>query len=300
MKELINFLLNKKNIEWIRAALQIYIYYVDHDTEKKKTLLPILLQLLTNKNLLIKKGSKSSTMSRDYTMSSFYYKKAVTDLFSLTEEDANKSQIFAQFFVTTILQSRQDLYDFCIDEHSIKEIFKQIIKKYPNPDIVLSEIANNSDKNRNYFNMRKLFTYNDLNLYKKSLLSSFYDQETLKKWCIKAPNTIPLFLAEHIDLLVYSKEQEERVWSSLTEFLFDNYGDQKELTDAVAINLLNPGVVRGGYLNYYETIKTAIMSLKEHRHKNIRDFCEDQISYLQKRIDQLKQKEIEREELDMF
>ena len=284
MKELINFLLNNKNVKWIRSALQIYIYYVGHDIEKKKTLLPTLFQILINKDLLTNKGSKNSTMNRDYTMSSYYYKIAVTDLFSLIEEGTNKSQIFAQFFVSTIWSSRQPLYDFCIDEYYIKEIFKQIIEKYPN--IILSEVANNSGKNRNYFNMRSLFKH----------------EKIIKKWCKKEPKIIPVFLAKckEADLLSYNEEQEEWIWSPLAEFLFDNYGDQKELTNAVAINLLNPGVVRGGYLNYYETIKNAMMSLKDHRHKNIRDFCEDQISYLQVRIDQIKQKEIEREELDMF
>ncbi len=301
MKNLIIFLTNKNNsVEWVKSALNIYSYYVYSSAKKEEKLLPaVCCQLLTQKNLF-KEIPSSNKIRRNYTNSDHSYKSLVFKLFSLSDKKPFSilAQNFSKFFVSKIFYYKSSLFDLPLSEECIKECLKKITEKYP--DIVLSEIAKNYDKNMNKFNIRQLFKSSDLNLYKKSLLSLVCNEETLKKWCKKAPDTIPAFLAENIDLLNHDTEKKLYVWSSLAYFLFDNYGDQEEITSAISTNLGNPGVVKGSYLYYYENIKTAIMNLRNHKHKNIRDFCKNQVSYLQDRINQIKQKEQERKELDLF
>ena len=302
MKELIIFLTNKnKTVEWVKSALNIYSYYIGYDDTKEKQLLPsVCYQLLTQKNLFEANPSSNKTYSH-YTDSDHEYKSLVFKLFSLADEKPFSAfaQGFAKFFMSKIFYYKGSLFDLPLSKECIKECFKKVTEKYP--DIVLSEIAKNSDKKINKFNIQQLSKRNDLDLYKKSLFSLVCNEETLKKWCKKAPDAIPVFLAENIDLLNYNKENKSCIWSSLTWFLFDNYGDQKKITDAIFMNLGNLGVaVSDSYLSYYETIKNAMMSLQNHKHKNIRDFCKDQISYLQNRINQIKQREQEEKELGLF
>ena len=339
MTELIIFLTNK-NGEWARSALQIYSYYGSNDIEKKKALLPALFQLLTKKDLLIRKSLKRW----DKNMDSHYYKKAVKDLFSLTTEDtksnktgflqgaaleavstsgvvdkklkisnkssikkekalksppsndkalkqepSNKGRIFAQFFVSTVLQSGLSLYDFCIDDYTIKKVLRQIIAKYPK--VVLSEIAKTSQKKLDLLGVQELF--------KSSDLVDTFSEQMLKKWCAKAPDKMPVFFATHSNLIEFNQKHNQWSWTALAHFLFDNYGDREEVTSAVATNL-----GRFSWINsmsdYFTAIKQAMMSLREHKHKNIRDFCKNQVSYLQGRINQEKQREKERKELGLL
>ncbi len=300
MKELIIFLTNKnKDVKWVKSALNIYSYYVHSDDKKEKQLLSDVCQKLLTQKKLFKTHSSSNKIRNDYTDSDYSYKLLVSKLFSLSDEKLFSvlAQDFSKFFVSTIFYYKGSLLHLPLSEECIKECLKTILEKYP--DTVLSEIAKNKDRDK--FNTQLLSKHSNLNLYKKSLFSLVCDDEILKKWCKKAPSAIPAFLAENTDLLNYDKEKKSCDWSSLAYFLFDNYGDQKKITDAVSTNLGNTGVaVWGSFLNYYENIKTAMMNLRNHKHKNIKDFCENQISYLQDRIKQLEQQEQERKELDLF
>ena len=312
MTELILFLIDK-NGEWVSSALQIYSYYGSNDIEKKKALLPALFQLLTKKDLLIRKSLKRW----DKNMDSHYYKESVKDIFSLTteaikpkqiaikkekvlksppsndkaleQESSNKGRSFAQFFVSTVLQSNHSLYDFCIDDYTIKKVLRQIIDKYP--EVVLSEIAKTNQKKLDLLGVQELFKSNDL-------ISAFSEQ-TLKKWCAKAPDKMPVFFATHSQLIEFNQKNNQWSWTNFAHFLFDQYGDQEKLTSAVATNLGRFSWVNS-MTDYFTAIKQAMMSLRDHKHKNIRDFCKNQVSYLQSRINQEKQREKERKELGLF
>ena len=286
MKELILFL-TSKNGEWVRSALHIYFYYANRDIEKKKALLPALFQLLTKKDLLTNKG----LVKRDYTMDNHYYKQAVKDLFSLTEEQTKtkQSQQFAQFFVSQILYYKGSLFDLPLSEECMKECLKIILEKYP--DMVLSEIAKTNKKELDMPDRSTLFKYSISRL----------NDKTLKKWCEKAPDKIPSFLALHVNLIAHNPDKNQTVWTDFANFLFNTYGSREEVISAISINLGSPGVmIREGFLNYLESVQQAMMSLREHRHKNIRNFCKNRISYLQSRINQIKQREQESKELGLF
>ena len=298
MKDLIIFLTNK-NVKWAKSALKIYSYYVHSDNKKEKQLLPeVCYQLLTQRNLF-ESYLASNKIRHNYTDSDYSYKLLVSKIFSLSDKKPFSvfAQDFSKFFVSKIFYYKGSFFDLPLSEECIKECFKTILEKYP--DTILSEIAKNNNINK--FNIQQLSKHSNLSLYRKSLFSLVCNEETLKKWCKKYPSAIPAFLAENIDLLNYNEENKSCVWSSLAWFLFDNYGDQTKITNAVSTNLGNTGVaVWGSFLKYYENIKNAMMSLKNHKHKNIKDFCESQISYLQDRINQINQTEQERKELDLF
>ena len=52
---------------------------------------------------------------------------------------------------------------------------------------------------------------------------------------------------------------------------------------------------RGSVIKYFEQIKTAIEELQNHKHKNVREFCEKEIEFLEERIKREKQMQKERE-----
>lgn len=284
-------LLIEKSIEYSWSALHIYSYYVCSKPEKKKELLHILYKLLTRKKLL------TQDKSRYDTMNSHFYKKAVSDILS-----SNYGKQFSEVFTSEILNSKLSLFEFPIDDYSIKECFKKILKKYP--DIVLSEIIK-YDKNN--LNVQDIFE--DIFGSKASLgggwdifhTSSSYilSEDQLKKWCEKAPDKIPTFLARNINLFSYDKEKKQWSWSPLSLFLFDKYGNEEGVMKSVAMNISSFEWV-GSVLNYLQQIKAIMEKLTDHKHKNVRDFCEKEIDYLEERIKKEKQMQKEREEFGVW
>ena len=114
------------------------------------------------------------------------------------------------------------------------------MEKYP--DTVLSATINCG---KNNFNMQDIFE--DIFGSKDSLgggwdifntnSSCILDEQQLKKWCEKAPDKIPAFLARNMNLFSYDKEKKKWLWFSFALFLFDKYGDREDVTRAITINL---------------------------------------------------------------
>ena len=95
----------------------LYIYIVIMfllNWKKREELLHILYKLLTRKKLL------TQDKSRHDTMNDHFYKKAVKDILN-----SNYGKQFSEIFTSEILSSKLSLFEFPIDDYSIKECFKK-------------------------------------------------------------------------------------------------------------------------------------------------------------------------------
>ena len=288
--QLMNFLI-EKSAEHSWSALHIYSYYIDSKSEKKEKLLHILYKLLTRQKLLIQDKNRYDTMN------GHFYKKAVSDILN-----SAYGKQFSETFITEVLNSKLSLFEFPIDDYTIKECFKKILEKYP--DIVLSAIINCG---KNNFNAQDIF---ESIFGSKDSLGGGWDifntnssctlnEQQLKKWCEKAPDKMPSFLARNMNLFSYDKEKKKWSWSSFAFFLFDKYGSRENVMKSVAMNI-GSFEWAGGVLKYFERIKTAIEELKDHKHKNVQDFCEKEIELLEEKIKREKQTQKEREEFGVW
>ena len=284
IEKLMNILIEKTDVGFSWDALQIYTMYKEKP-EEKRGLLPVLHKLLKRDNLILKKEKYD-------TMDNIYYKKAIDDIF-----DSEYKKSFSEYFVSQMIKSKVSLFNLRMDLEIIRACFKKIIRKYP--DIVFSEIVNNKDN----LYMKALFHSNTSidgpgNRYQINLLDCV-DEEQLKKWCKIAPDTIPCFLAKKIHLFKYNAMEGYHSWSSFAQFLFDQYGDRKELTDSISENL-NQFIWTGSLVSYFEKIKKPMEKLKNHKHKNVRDFSERQISCIEENIQNEKEREKVRDEFGIY
>ena len=272
MAELVTALLNK-NTKYNLPALEIYNYYVYGNTETKQNFpADTLFQIITKQELLT--DSKQFRHSLEYS-----YEKAVMDI--METKYANK---FAVFFFDFLLEYRKPLSNLRVSFNCLQNILRQILKKYP--DIFLKKL---SEKLNSSLDMRFIFRHS-LFLSEQNPLSSI-DETALKKWC-KTDVKVVVFLAENLRLL------ERTSWSPFARFLLDEYGDQESLTEAVSANI-SSFFWKGPLSQYYENIKTAMEELKNHKHQNVRDFAENQIHYLEEKIQREKQNEEVREKLNI-
>ena len=261
----------KKGVESSWVALCIYSYYVYGDTdEKKKILLPALYSLLNQKNFL-------SDKKRYDTMDDHYYKEAVQYIM-----DSEYGEQFSKNFLSQIPIPDSPFY-FSISDSILREVLSLILEKYP--DIILSQIANGKDD----YKIKSLCCHIEYDV--KTISGLPIDK--IKEWCERAPDKMPVFFAENMRLLVYNS------WSPVAEFLFNNYGDKTDVMEAVFRNI--GSFFGGGPLSsYFEQRKIAVEQLKNHKHKNVREFCEKEISYLESSIRAEKQREKEREEFGVW
>ena len=274
--ETLLFILMKKGVSYSWDAIQIYNCYVyNRSWEEKKQLLPILYKLLIRENLL----SEKYNFKNEYS-----YTKAVTDVLK-----SEYKELFSKNFLSQIFNSKVSIFDFAISDDEIKECCKKIVQACP--DLFLQELTNHID------NPNIEFIVNDKHSFpseldgKNNLL--FLSEDSIKKWCKKAPDKVPEFLARNISLFVEGR------FSSLSKFLLDEYGDQEKLTEAISFNLENfswPGNISV----YFEGIKKALKELIGHKYKNVRDFAIREISHLDQKIKECKKREQERKELGIW
>ncbi|MDE0118754.1 MAG: HipA N-terminal domain-containing protein [Bdellovibrionales bacterium] len=284
-------LLIEKSVEYSWSALHIYSYYIDSKSEKKEALLHILYKLLTRRKLL------TQDKKRYDTMNGHFYKKAVSDVL-----DSTYGKRFSEIFTSEVLSSKLSLFEFPIDDYYIKKCFKKVMEKYP--DIVLSEVMN-CDLNNVYVQdiFESIFGGNNSLGGGEGIFntnsSCTLDEQKIKKWCEKAPDKIPAFLARNKNLFSYDEEKKKWSWSSFALFLFDKYGDREDVTRAITMNLRSFQWT-GDILKYFEQIKTTVKELQKHKHKNVRDFCEKELKFLEEKIKREKQIQKEREEFGVW
>ena len=269
-------ILMKKEVSYSWDAIHIYNCYVYNKSwGETKQLLPILYKLLTRKNLL----SKKYDFKNEYI-----YTKAVMDILK-----SEYKEIFSKNFLSQVFNSTVSIFDLAISDDEIKECCKKIVQACP--DIFLQELTNHID------NPNIEFIVNDNHSFPSELDSKnsflFLTEDAIKKWCKKAPDKVPEFLARNISLFVEGR------FSSLSKFLLDEYGDQKKIIKAISFNLENFSW-SGNISVYFEGIKKALKELIDHKHKNVHDFTIHEISKLDQKIKECKEREQERKELGIW
>ena len=264
--------LMKKGGDYSWSAIQIYNYYVNKSRKEKKQLQPVLYKLLTRDKLCLQKYD---------VRNEYLYIKAVKDILN-----SEYKELFSKKFLAQIFNSKDSIFDFAISIDEIKECCQKIVQTCP--DLFLQEITNYIDSPNIDFIVEDRHSFPSELDSKNSLLSNL-SEDSIKKWCEIAPDKVPKFLAKNINLFVDGN------LSSLSKFLLDKYGDQKELTKAISFNLGNFSW-SGNISVYFEDLKTALKELIDHKHKNVRDFAIREISHLDKEIKAVKQEEQEREE----
>lgn len=279
-------MLAKKGLSFSWNALEIYNYYkYKSNPDQKSKLRPILYDLLTQDKLL-------SGKERYGSMDDYYYEKAVNDLL-----DSDYGENFSKKFISQVMQSKMFVLDFPIALETLRKCLKKIVRKYP--DMVFSAIVNNKDNS----NMEPLFNTrtsigDPVNKYQTNPLSVL-SKEHLKKWCEKASDKIPAFLAGNMHLFLYNRDKGYQSWSPFTRFLFNEYGDKKDITDAISRNISQFSWA-GNLSDYFERVKKPMEELRDHKCQNVRDFVEREISYLNRMIKYEKQRENERGEFGIW
>ena len=267
--------LSRKGIRFSWDALQIYNYYEYMDKSKQKNkLISILYDLLTQDQFLSDK-EKYDTMDDDY------YEKAVNDLL-----DSEYGEDFSKKFISQIIAIKTSVFDLPISSETMRKCLSKIIRKYP--DMILPTITNNIDN----FNIDFLFRTESVNRHQTSPLACL-SIEQIKTWCEINPDKIPAFLAKNMPL--FSGQS----WSPFARLLLDEYGDKTNVTDALSMNL-GQFSWTGNLSDYFEQIKRFMKQLTDHKHKNVRDFAEREISHLDKMIQNQKQREKELEEFGIW
>ena len=288
MKKIIT-ILTGKSVEFSWAALQIYFYYVyDFSYEKKQKLLSALYNLLTRKDLLsVEKDSIHMGNIDDY-----HYKQVVDDIL---ESEYGKQ--FSEKFISQIFNSKNSLFNFSISHSTIRECFGEILQKFP--DMVCFKILENINNRKVDYIFKNEASIGRVFIgYKPGPLEVLTEKQ-LKEWCKRAPDNIPSFFAKNINLFSYDKNKGFYLWSSFARFLLDEYGTQTKLTDALSTNLHN-FTWSGSLLNYFEKVKKTLEELKDHKHKNVRDFTESELSRLDESIENEKQREKEQDEFGIL
>ena len=264
--------LMEKGADYLWEAISIHEYYVANSLEKKKALQPALYQLLTNKDLM----SKTDKYNKQYI--SEEYLTAVKDIL-----DSEYKEDFSKSFISQIFSSKKSVFDFPIDDLTIRKVFSKIIQNCPN--IFLKEIAQRLDHPNMPFIFKKQSSFS-LDLHSAPTPLSDLKEDLLKKWC-KTYSKAPVFLAKNI-VLFNSQDQ----LSSFSKFLLDQYGDQEELTEALSFNL-GSFSWQGNLSDYFKKVKKALEELEDHKQPNVRVFADREISYLDKQIKACKQREKE-------
>ena len=302
IEKLMKALIQKKELRFSWDALQIYTYYESKQkpNEKKTKLLPVLYNLLTRDDLLSKKERYSEVMN-DYN--DHYYREAVGDI--LSSEMYGKG--FSIHFINQIMAS-DNFFDIGVSFKIIRECLMEVIQKHPDP--ILSEItkvliANQNLKDRGkknrYDKIKQMFRAENFsgdsffNDRKTNPLSVLTDEQ-LKKWCQKAPDHIPAFLAKSLPLL----SADQKSWTPFAQFLFDEYGDRKSVIQAVSANLLNTFLIIGKISRYYKKLISVLKQIEDHKRENVRNFVDREISFLEQQINREKKTETERMEFGIY
>ena len=269
--------LMKKGVDYSWSAIQIYNYYVNKSRKEKKQLQPVLYKLLTRDKLFLQKYD---------VRNEYLYIEAVKDILN-----TEYKELFSKKFLSQIFNSKDSIFDFSISADEIIECCKKIIQTCP--DLFLQEATKYINKPNIDFIFKDGYSSFPSDLDGKNSLLSNLSEDSIKKWCEIAPDKVPVFLVQNINLFVDGR------LSSLSKFLLDEYGDQTKFTEAISLNLGNFSW-SGNISVYFEAIKTALKELIDHKHKNVRDFAIREISYLDKEIRVVKQQKQEREEFGIW
>ncbi len=264
---------------WSAFKLLHSYYKSQTETENKSKLTASFFDLLTRDNLLLYQGKYS-------VIDGLYYREAVRQILS-----SDYAKRFSKIFVSQILSIKKSLHDLRIDLSYIRACLRDILKKYP--DIVLSELVSAGNEQNVNSLFRKGAFSRGYHSGTGSLLSVVAEAK-LKEWCLKAPGKIPAVLARNIDLLEDSSWSNSwsNSWSSFAKFLFDNYGDKDNFIEALSLCLISFSGRRRS--DYFKRLKRAVEELRDHKHKKIRDFAENELSYLEERVNQEERREKER------
>ena len=294
----------KKSNSFLWEALRIYVncLRLDKQNAKKQNkkedieinqqrLLPTLFDLLTRENIFLFKKNYDS-------LDDYFYKSAVEIILN-----SEHGELFSQKFFSQIFEPKVSLFKYAVSHFTIKECLVKISQRYP--ERVLQEIANhiNNSKIKFLFCDKSSFQTSAGLTDKQGVLSHLLKKEKLcKQWCEKMPHKLPVFFARHMNLFFYNREKDFYTLSrfaNFAKFLLDKYGDQKQLTEAISMNLGN-FTWSGNLSDYFKKVRKALEELKQHKQKNVRDFIFRHISYIDKRLEQFQKEEEEREKLGIW
>lgn len=270
--------LSQKGIRFSWDALQIYNYYECRDTsDQENKLLPVLYDLLTQDRFLSDKETFDS-MDDDYS-----YETAVNDLLN-SDYGVN----FSKKFLSQITAVKTSPVEFPISEETVRKCLSKIIGKYP--DIILPMITSHIGN----FNIDFLFRTKSFNrLQNQTHPLDCLSLKQVKGWCKTDPDKVPAFLAKTLPLFI------NQSWSSFARFLLDEYGYKVKVTEALSMHF-GQFSWTGNLSDYFEQIKKLVEPLIDHKHKNVRDFAESEISSLDKMIQNQRRREKELEEFGIW
>ncbi len=115
---------------------------------------------------------------------------------------------------------------------------------------------------------------------KPSVLADLPDTIVVE-WCNSYPDVAPEFIADITDVLLEDGDQYKISPRAL--FLIDNYGDDKKVLSMLSSNLSSFGW-SGSFVPYLKKEKKALEILKAHKNKNVKEWVNNRISYLDNMI----------------
>ena len=203
---------------------------------------------------------------------------------------------FALFFFKNI-----NIADTALGGGNTKICCEEALKKYP--DVLLKAFSDiQSDKTAQMLFSSQDLTWavnKDIQIPESSSPLSVLSDRQLKELCRKAPGKMPVFLARYVSLFSYNKEEGRLTWSAFARFLFEEYGNKIELTQALNCNIFTFSWSSGSRVVFLERLKSACEELSQRRHSNIRDFAHSAIEWLEERIRHERIRDAERREFDI-
>jgi len=194
----------------------------------------------------------------------------------------SEGEEFAKAISKKIIESCLDEIDYSVLRFSIKPILRKIFQQYGREVWpIFSETIKNIDTVYEHRLVRLLQSEDMFNNKKVSVLGDLPD-DLLREWCIQEPEIAPLFVAQATDILDEINKNYEI--SPRAKFLIDNFGDNKQVLSYLSENLGTFGW-SGSLVPYYKKELDALITLKTHENKKVREWANQRIEYLLKRIE---------------
>lgn len=262
--------------KWL--ALDILTMYSHRDDEKWNMCKPVFVDILLDLSLA---DSHNETPTDSYN-----WQEVTTRIIEEGYDIDFIKGIFAKifearsiarsYFVKPVIQRIFELYG--------KEVIEDLIKE-----------AKNSDYSERFYLLQLLDSDNIFDRRKAGVISSLPEQ-VLIDWCKSDPDFAPEFLASATNIVTeidVENGKTEYQFSSMAKYLFDNFGSNEKVLNAISSNLSSFGWM-GSVIPYYKKELTVVKTLLSHQNSKVKQWADDRVDYLESLISKAQVREQEK------
>lgn len=212
---------------------------------------------------------------------------------SATEKLLNLGDVyFAKAISQKIINNCTDKLDYSTLLHCVKPVVRVLFKNY-GYDVwpIFARAIKTSDEILEY-RLSQLLTSGTGFDRKELCLLSELPEEVLHKWCKDEVEIAPEFVAQSATVLL--ADGDDYKISSLAQYIIDEFGDDKNVLNALSINISSFSW-SGSVVPYYRKEIAALSNLKKHDKPSVREWAHKRISSLERIIEKELQRDSESE-----